>query len=147
MASALVILCAGSCFAETTIKAELDKNSISQDETVTYKVTVVSTERQIPPPVFPDLTHKITVLSQVQSSSISFSGGGMKTMLVYVFVLLPLESGPLEIGPTVIAVNGRKIASEKFTLEVKPVPGRGAAPPPNNKPLPRDYRGMPRYDL
>jgi hypothetical protein len=153
-ALALVILCAGSCFAETTIKAELDKQSVSLDETVTYKVTVISTERQVPPPAFPDLGKRLAVLSQVQSSRVSFTAGGLKTMLVYVFVLLPREAGTTEIGPSAITVNGKKITSEKFTLEVKPGSGERraprqvpSAPPPARKPLPRDSRGMPQYDL
>jgi hypothetical protein len=78
----------------------------------------------------------------------------MKTMLVYVFVLLPRQAGSLEIGPSVVTVNGKKIASEKFTLEVKPGSGERRAPqrvpsepPPAKRPLPRDLRGMPQYDL
>ncbi|MFH1640636.1 MAG: hypothetical protein ABIA66_01595, partial [Candidatus Omnitrophota bacterium] len=56
--------------AETNIKAEVDKSAITTDETIVYKLTITSSEKNIPQPTFPQFNEFI-VLSQAQTSEIS----------------------------------------------------------------------------
>ncbi|MGE5308259.1 MAG: BatD family protein [Deltaproteobacteria bacterium] len=145
---ALLLGMSGLCFAQTTLKAELDKQKITADETVTYKLTIVSSEGQVPRPEFPDLK-AFDVLSQVQSSNITFTGQGMKTMLVYVLVLLPRNEGTLQIPPASLTAGGRKMLSDSFTLQVSPGSGRARKSHPSQAPgrqMP-DTGNSPRYEL
>jgi hypothetical protein len=149
LAAAVFFQLSGACFAQTTVKAELDKIKATTDEPVTYKLTVVSGEQRLAAPSFPDLK-AFDILSQSQSSNISLTGEGMKTMLVYVFVLLPREPGSIEIPPSVVTAGKEKLSSEKFTLEVSPGTGRfrrpGQAPRQPGK-LPRSLGDEPQYEL
>jgi hypothetical protein len=135
-----ILAASGVCRAETTIKAELDKRAVTADDTVTYKVTVISSEQQLPPPVFPDFKG-FSTLSSSQSSSFSFSGSGTKTMLVYVFVLLPDGPGPVTIPPVQITAGGKKTSSESFTLQISPGTGKF------RRPQPPELGKEPQYDI
>ena len=149
--AAIIMIGGGSCLAETSVKAEVDKRSITADETITYKLTVVSSDLQISPPDFPEFT-RFDLLSQSQSSSFSFSGEGARTMLVYVLVLLPKETGTLEIPAASVTAEGKRLSTEKFSIRVAPGSGRsrGSQPAPESpkKQLPPELLGKePRYDI
>ena len=105
-------------FADTTIKAEVDKTSITTDELLTYKLTVVSTEKNILSPKISGF-NGFAIVSQAQSSTVSFQKGGMKTILVFVFILWPKEAGKIKIEPVQVTVKGNAYASEAFQIEVK----------------------------
>lgn len=139
----------GVCFAETTIKAEVDKETITADETVTYKLTVISSDRNVSQPAFPEFA-RFDVLSQSQSSSFSFSDGGTKTMLVYVLVLFPRETGTLEIPAASLSADGKRVSSAKLSVRVTPGTGKFRrplpAPGPKNR-LPPDLGDEPQYEI
>ncbi len=105
-------------FAETTLKAELDKVSITTDEMLTYKLTLASTEKKIPAFKVPGFQN-LAIVSQAQSSTVSFQKGGMQSILVYVFILLPKAAGKFKIEPAQVIVNGKVYASQGFQIEVK----------------------------
>lgn len=105
-------------FAETTIKAEINKKEITTDEFLTYKITIVSDDKKVPSPALPK-TEGFSVISKLQSTSITFSQGRSKNTVVFVFMLAPLKAGELEIGPSTIDVNGKAMASESFKVKVK----------------------------
>lgn len=146
--TAFVCLPVTACFAETTIKAELNKNEIAADEAVTYTVTIATSELRVPPPVFPDLK-AFRVISRSQSSSIKVSGNGMKSMVVFVFILLPREPGIFSIPAAAVTAGGARVVSEAFTLTVKAGTSHGPAIPPLMSP-PRqfpDLGGEPQYEI
>jgi hypothetical protein len=123
-------------FAETTIKAEVDKLSITLDETVTYKLIIGSTEKRLPEPTVPDFAG-FNVISQAQSSTISFVKGGIQSVLVYAFILEPQAVGKFKIKPSLIKVKNKTISSAGFEIEVKPEkPGTKKAPEEKPAPLP-----------
>ena len=107
-----------SAFAETTIKAEVDKKLLATDESLIYKLNIISSEGKISSPQFPKF-EGFVVLSQVQSSSINIVAGQLKTMITYVFVLVPKEKGRFTIGPAKIQAGGATYTSENFEIEVK----------------------------
>lgn len=106
-------------FAESSIKAGVNKAKISTDDTLIYKLTITSSEKKIPRPKFPEFKD-FFVLSKAQSSTISLAQGGAKTVLVYVFVLVPKNTGKLSISPSQFKEEGKAYTSEKFEIEVTP---------------------------
>lgn len=104
-------------FAQTQIKSEVDKARISTDEALTYKLTIISSEKKITQPKFPEFKD-FTILWQAESSTISFIKGGAKTTLVYTFLLAPKNTGKFTIGPARIESEGKTYTSEKFEVEV-----------------------------
>ncbi|MCX5708252.1 MAG: BatD family protein [Candidatus Omnitrophica bacterium] len=105
-------------FADTTIKAEVDKPVVTMDELLTYKLTVASTEKNIPSPKIPELK-SFSIVSQAQSSTVSFVQGGMQTVLVFAFILLPKETGKIKIEPAQVTVVGKVYSSQACQIEVK----------------------------
>jgi HAMP domain-containing protein len=118
--AALFIFCGYiKAFAEITIKSEIDKLKITTDDTITYKLIITSTAKNIPEPRVPDFTG-FAVVSQAQSSTISFIKSGIKSILVYAYILAPLESGKFKIKPSQIKVKNKIVSSQGFEIEVKP---------------------------
>lgn len=121
--------------AQTSIKAEVDKASVTTDDVITYKLTIASTEKMISQPKFPKF-EGFSVLSQAQSSAISFAKNNIETSLTYVFVLAPLEAGKFTIKPSKIQLQGKAYSTQSFEIEVI----KGKAQP---KPRPEQKSSQP----
>lgn len=104
-------------FAETSIKAEVDNLIVTTDNTLIYKIIISSSERQIPRPELPDFKG-FDVISQAQSSTVSFVKGSTQTVSVYAFILAPLGVGKFKIPPATIKINGLSISAQEFEIEV-----------------------------
>ncbi|MDD5348198.1 MAG: BatD family protein [Candidatus Omnitrophica bacterium] len=145
----VVFLCAFVCavpaLAETAITSEVDKQTISAQELLTYKVVVVSSEKNIPQPVIPAF-EGFVVVSQAQSTTSSFQRGAVKTILVYAFILLPRETGTLKIKPAQIRVNGTAYASKALEITVTGQIPRPEIPWEQEQPEVPDS-GQPKYTL
>ncbi|MBM3255811.1 MAG: protein BatD [Candidatus Omnitrophica bacterium] len=115
----LVFVFLKAALAQTEIKAEVDKNSLTTDEVLTYKVVVTSSEKELPAPDFPEF-RGFEVVSQARSSTVSFVKAGAKSILVYAFILLPIDKGRIEIPPSSIKVKGEEYLSPSFEIEVMP---------------------------
>jgi len=112
-----ILLFTFNAFAETTIGAEVDKLRVTTDESVTYKMTINSSETNLPLPNLPKFDG-FTAVSQVESSHISFDEGGVKTVVVYVVVLVPESIGKFKIEPVSIKIKNRTYSSLAFEIEV-----------------------------
>jgi hypothetical protein len=135
--------------AEIKIKAEVDKTAITTGEVITYKLTVSSSERNLPPPEFAEFPG-FTIISSLQSSNISFSGGSVKTVIAYSFVLAPAAEGRIKIAPSYIDFKNRRYESESFEIEVKKgskplTPGGTPKKPDTEEPL--GQQQLPQYTL
>jgi hypothetical protein len=130
-------------FAETSVKAEVDKLSLSADKFITYKITVASTEKLSPELQLPDFKG-FTVVSQGQSSSMSLSTGSVENSIVYAFVLGPQKEGVFTIQPAKVTVGDQVYATDSFEIQVFPAAGSFDLPeiPPSDsqpqKALPED---------
>lgn len=113
----MVFLNIGNVFAETSIKAELDKASIITSETLTYKIIIISSEEKLPLPEVPKF-NGFNVISQAESSTVSLVKSEVKTILVYVFILAPVSSGKFKIDPAIIKINNKVMSSQAFEIEV-----------------------------
>lgn len=108
---------ATTAFAEISIKAQVDKTSITTDETLTYKLVIISSEKNTPVLEIPKF-NGFAVLSQAQSVTASFAKRKAETQFVYVFILGPREAGKLKIEPGTVKIGGSIYTSEQFAIEV-----------------------------
>lgn len=104
-------------YAQTTIKAEVDKLKLTTDDTLTYKLTITSEEKQIPEPQIPDFK-SFKLLSSAQSSTLSFLKSNIRTIMVYAFILIPSEVGKFKIEPSKIKMNNNIYKTDVFEIEV-----------------------------
>lgn len=130
LTSVLIFFCAINVFADTAIKAEVDKTSITTDENITYKLTITSTEKDISTPQLPKF-EGFNVISQTQSSTVSLVKNNIQHFLVYVYILAPKDTGKFNIESSQIKIEGKSYSSESFEIEVK----QGKAKP-QHKPEP-----------
>lgn len=103
--------------AETSIKAQVNKTSITTDETLTYKITVTSSEKLLPLPQLPKF-EGFEVVSQAQSSQISFSRKENKVIITYDFILVPTTIGKFKIEPSIIKIKNKTYSTDAFEIEV-----------------------------
>ncbi len=123
--------------AQTYIKAEVDKTSLTTEEILTYKLIVTSLEKDIPTPKLPDFTG-FKVASSSQSSSVTFTKGNVKTVAVYAFVLAPTDIGKFKIGPGTIKIKNETFSTGDFVIEVKQGKPKPNAEPKQKPPLPEE---------
>lgn len=104
-------------FADTSIKAEVDRYSLTLGQALTYTLSLSSSEKKVPVPEMPDFSG-FDVLSSAQSTNISFVKGSVVTNMVYTFALLPVNMGKFKIAPCKIAIEGKAYATTEFEIEV-----------------------------
>lgn len=108
----------------------MDKLSITTDENITYKLIITTTAKKVPPPQLPKFTG-FSIISQSQSSEISLSKNNLKTLIVYIFILSPLQTGKLSIEAVSIKIENNTLSTETFQIQVKP--GKAQVPCPVNQ--------------
>jgi hypothetical protein len=108
-----------NAFAEVIIKAEVDKPKLTTDEDLTYKITITSSEKNLPAPQMPKFKG-FNIISTAQSSTMSFVKNSIKTVLVYAIILTPTATGKFKIEPSQIKVKGKVYSSSAFEIEVSP---------------------------
>lgn len=135
-----------SSFAQTSVKAQVDKTRITSDEAITYKFIITSSEKNLPPPQVPKFSGFI-IISQSQSSNISLAQGKIKTILVYAFVLLPTEVGKLKIEPGSIKIKDDTYSTNAFEIEVKPGKRKPSLPQESPPPEPEEQEQQPKVTL
>jgi hypothetical protein len=106
-----------SGFADTSIKAEVDKLKLSTDEALSYKLTISSTDKRLPVPQVPSFKG-FNQLSQSESSNMSFVKNTIETILIYEFILVPTGEGKFKIEPSSIRLKDKTISSDSFEIEV-----------------------------
>lgn len=120
---------------ETIIKAEVDKLKASTDDAINYKLTIVSYKQNIPPPSLPKF-EGFNLISQMQSSTVSYARGKIKTSKVYIFFLSAKNPGKIKIEPAELKIKDEIYKSQGFEIEV--TQGKGQlSPNPKQKQLPR----------
>lgn len=119
-------------FAETTIEAKVDKVNLTTDEALTYQIIITSSDQKLPKIKIPDFKG-FAVISQSESSRLSFFKDGSKTILAYTFILVPTDIGKFTIEPSVMKRKAKTYSTQAFEIEV--VQGK-AKPQPKLKPEP-----------
>jgi hypothetical protein len=137
----LIFIPVVSAFAEITIKAEVDKITLSTDDTLTYKLTI-TTEKNIAAPKLPKFDG-FEVITQVQSSTMSIAKNEMESTVVFEFVLAPQDAGKCKIEPSTLKAKGQTYSSDAFEIEV--TQGKQKPQPPQEKARPESEE--PQYTL
>lgn len=113
----LIMLIIVPALAETTIKAEVDRKVMTTDDELVYKLVVASNKRVLPSPEFPKF-EGFSILSQADSSTMSFLKGEIKTILVYAVILVPNGTGKFTISPAMLKLKDKTYSSDSFEIEV-----------------------------
>jgi hypothetical protein len=104
-------------FAETAIKAEINKTKLTTDQTLTYKIIITSDESKLPALSVPEF-EGFNLVSSVQSQSLSFKPNNVKTTFIYTFVLAPTAIGKFKIQPSQIRIKNQIFSTQTFEIEV-----------------------------
>jgi hypothetical protein len=115
----------GSVQGQETITAQVDRSSLSTDETLNLVVTLNAAAMNTPTPSLPSL-EGFRVLGSSTSSQFSIVNGTMSSQVVYAYRLQPYQTGDLVIDPISVTVNGLTFSTEP--LKVNVTQGIGAAP-------------------
>lgn len=127
IAAALMILAfffIGSASAQEKIMAEVDKAKASTDDEITYKLNIVSDKNNTSDPQLPDFKG-FQVISQAQSTTVSFQKGRPDVLMTYVYILVPIAPGKFTIGPSSVKISGKSYSTRSFDIEVT----QGEGPP------------------
>lgn len=136
-AAVLLLITGGPIRAQSAgqdpIFAEVDRTSLSTDETLTLTVTVSGGMLSTPRPALPDL-QGFQILSSQSSSQISIVNGDISSRVVYVYRLQPYETGDLVIQPIAVTVDGQTYSTLPIGVQVvqgtgAPAPAPGSLPP------------------
>ena len=134
LTAVFIIFIAPILYAQTAIKAEVDKTKITIDDTLTYKLIIISSETQMPKPEVPKF-EGFNLLSQAQSATFSLTNKQTKAVFVYAYILAPKEKGKFAIAPTTLKLKNSVISSESFEIEV--AGGKNKPNPIPEKPQPQ----------
>ncbi|MEW6075500.1 MAG: BatD family protein [Candidatus Omnitrophota bacterium] len=104
-------------YAQTSIQAEVDKTEVAIDGQLTYILTIISTEKEIPLPVISTFSG-FKIISQVHSSSFSFDKDVRKSTVIYAFALKPRKAGIFVISPSIVKAGKGELATRPFVIEV-----------------------------
>jgi hypothetical protein len=133
-------------FAETSIKAEVDKTSLTTDDSLTYKITIESTDKKVSDLKLSEFKG-FAVISQLQSSSIAFEKGKSRASVVYSFILAPVETGRLFIGPASVSVGRQVYSTDSFEIQVTQGKAKPEKPSPPEENPPEAGSDMPQFTL
>lgn len=140
--TAIFILLLGLlAYAELTIKADIDKASLTTDETLAYKLLITSDDKRSPALGIPKF-EGFKILSQAHSVTMNFTKSGARYLNVYAFILLPLKAGKIKIEPSKVKIADTELFSESFEIEVRQGKQQDVAPetyrPPAQKGIKAD---------
>ncbi|MDP3731967.1 MAG: BatD family protein [Candidatus Omnitrophota bacterium] len=122
--------------ADTSLKAEVDRLSLTTDEILTYKLIITSSDKKISAPQLPKF-EGFSVVSSAHSSTVSFVKNNIKTILVYAYILAPTDIGKFKIEPSTIKIKNETYSTDTFGIEVKFAKVRSQAKPEQKPPVPK----------
>jgi hypothetical protein len=125
-----VLFIGGAACAQEKITAEVDKLKLATDDELTYKLNIVSDKTNTAFPKIPDFKG-FRVISQAQSTTVSFQKDRPDVLMTYVYILVPSAPGKFTIGPSSVRIAGKDYSSRSFDIEVT----QGKNPP---NPVPED---------
>lgn len=118
----------GTISAQSSIRVEVDRTTLSTDEQLLLSVIVTSESATLPDPDVSNL-QDFVIISRSSSTQISIINGQMTAQGVYNYILQPLKSGTLFIPPIPVTVSGQIYQSDPLQIEV--TVGSTAPPTPD----------------
>jgi hypothetical protein len=108
-----------------SVEASLDRSQISLEEEAVLRVTVEGSRRA--QPRLPDLAN-VEVRQHRQSSQVEFVNGKISRRVIHSWVLRPLTTGDLTIGPVEVELEGTLHTTRPLVLRVTAAPDRSGEP-------------------
>jgi hypothetical protein len=108
------------------LQAQVDRTTLSTDETLVLTVTVSASVLRAPSPVLPSLLGLI-VTGNSTSSQMSMVNGDVKSQIVYTYRLQPYETGDLVIDPISVTIDSKTYSTQPIVVRV--TQGTGASAP------------------
>lgn len=105
--------------AQSPIRAEVDRTTLSTDEEVLLRVTVQSDNLNIPSPSLTGL-RDFRVVGSSESKEFSMINGQITSQGVFIYRLSPLQTGELTIPAISVTVEGQTFQTEPILIEVLP---------------------------
>lgn len=112
-----ILVCSSACFAQVELKAEVDKQKISTDEGVVYKLLITAAGEPMPQPELPAF-QDFNITAQVSTSNIEIAGNESKFTVLYIFVLAPKAAGKFVIESATAKAQAGVVSSGQFEIEV-----------------------------
>lgn len=118
---ALAALPCAAAFAQqsVSISAEVDKTTVSLNDSLSLTVTVSGSGADMPEPQLPSLPN-FNVYSSGQSNNISIVNGRVSSSLVYSFSLTPRFVGKATIKPITLRAGGQVYQTEPIDVTIVP---------------------------
>jgi hypothetical protein len=113
----ITALLAAGLYADVSISASVDRNTVNFGESVTLLVTVSGDAASIPKPALPQIAD-FNVYSSGTSQNISFVNGRVSSSLTYSFILSPVKPGKFTIPPVVLNFGGKAYPTAPIQIEV-----------------------------
>ncbi len=123
---AALALAAPAAAQSPAVWAEVDRSSVTTDDTVTLSV-VVEGGNQVSPPRLPVLDG-LVVVGTTSLSKISVVNGKMASSFLFEYRLAPTRTGRLTIGPVTVAVDGAELLTDPIDIDVAQGTGAMAVP-------------------
>jgi hypothetical protein len=117
---ALVLTYVGFCAEEINIKASVDKNKLSRDQTLALRIEISGILKGSPEIKLPDFKKDFEVISSGQSQSISIKDKEKSQIIAFEYLLTPKRSGKITIGEVVMAYEGKAYKTAPIEIEVSP---------------------------
>ncbi|MFQ5607053.1 MAG: BatD family protein [Candidatus Zixiibacteriota bacterium] len=105
---------------------EVDRSSVTLDESVTLTVTISGVNERLPQPNV-DKLGEFDVLSQGSSMKYSNINGVTETSTTFTLILTPRKIGTFDLGPATITINGQPYTSNSTTVTVTDGAGTAGA--------------------
>jgi len=119
--------------AQAPVTAEVDRNRLSTDEVLTFKVTIDSSAGQASQPALPPLDG-FELLGSSSGTQISIVNGDMSMVATYSYSLHPTQAGQLVINPVSVQIDGQLYSTQPIMVEVSQ--GTGQVQPAPNQGIP-----------
>jgi len=122
VALTLVLLGLPLSAGELSIKATVDKTTVSLDDTVSYTVTLSGGNEDVPAPSLPKFVN-LSLVSNYRSSNISIINGQASVSSSVTYILKPQAVGAASIGAASLVFNGKTYWADPIEVKVTPATG------------------------
>ncbi|MBI3551420.1 MAG: protein BatD [Elusimicrobia bacterium] len=139
--TALLLWLPGSCWAQVTISAEVDKTDVALNDQIVLAVTVTGPQTSLPEPEIPSLPN-FSIYSSGRNQNITFVNGSVSSSIIFTYVLEPRFVGKGVIPPIAVVYQGHRAQTSPIEIQVGR-PGASAPTPTQQAPGPARANPIP----
>ncbi|HEY85144.1 MAG TPA: hypothetical protein G4N96_08565 [Chloroflexi bacterium] len=126
----LALVTTGLAQEPNVVTAQVDRNSITTNESLILSITVVDTSNSAAPQLPP--LNGFQIIGSSSSSQISIINGDINSQTVYSYRLRPTKTGELTIPAFGMTINGQTYSTDPIAIQVSPGNGAPAQQPSDN---------------